>query len=329
MTGLAPPATARQRGGMRNPALIYRRFGPPGDALRLEPLDLPPQPDGRIRVAMLLAPVNPSDLIPVTGAYAHRITLPQIAGYEGVGRVIAAPPEHEYLRGRRVLPLRSGGTWRRVLDCAPDWAVPVPDDIPDEDAARAYINPMAAAHQLARWPVSGRRVLLSGAGAHCASLLARGALRQGAVSVQGIYRSPSRRAALLAQGVEPLAMDDLPAIREAARQADVTFDALGGPVATAILEAMRPGSDFVGYGLLTGLPVGPKSPPRTGYHRFHLRESQAALTPRDWQKAFAAIWDDLRESPPPEGRRFALSDWRAALHSAGEPGAPKPLLDLT
>ncbi|WP_286174067.1 alcohol dehydrogenase [Rhodobacter sp. NTK016B] len=314
---------------MRNDVLIYRRFGPPLDALTLETPDLPPRPEGAIRVAMLLAPVNPSDLIPVTGAYAHRITLPEVASYEGVGRVIAAPPDHAHLLGQRILPLRSGGTWRRLHDCVPDWAVPVPDDIPDAHAARAYINPMAAAHLLAGWPVSGRRVLLSGAGSHCASSLARGALSQGAASVQGIYRSPARRTELLARGVEPVAMDDLPAIREAARRADVTFDALGGPVATAVLEAMRPGSDFVGYGLLTGEPLRPQSPPRAGYHRFHLRESQAAMSPRDWQDAFAAIWDDLRASPPPEGRRFALSDWRAALHSVGEPGAPKPLLDFT
>ena len=36
---------------------------------------------------MLVRPINPSDLIPITGAYAHRIPLPNIPGYEGVGIV--------------------------------------------------------------------------------------------------------------------------------------------------------------------------------------------------------------------------------------------------
>ncbi|MCA2014099.1 alcohol dehydrogenase [Cereibacter sphaeroides] len=314
---------------MQNAALIYRRFGPPLQALALEPVPLGPLAEGRLRVAMHLSPVNPSDLIPVTGAYAHRISLPAIAGYEGVGRVIAAPPRLAALIGRRVLPLRAGGTWQRVLDCELDWAVPVPEDIPDDAAARAYINPMAARQMLARWPATGRRVLLSGAGSHCAALLAREALAQGAVRVQGIYRSPSRRDALIAQGVEPIALQDTAALNAAAREADLTFDALGGPVATAILTAMRKGSDFVGYGLLTGAPLRPEVPPKAGYHRFHLREAQASLSPQDWQHAFSAIWEDMRQAPPPPARIFALADWRAALAATGEPGGKKPLLDLS
>ncbi|MCM2294253.1 hypothetical protein NAC44_18150 [Allorhizobium sp. BGMRC 0089] len=37
-----------------------------------------------MRVRMLASGINPSDLIPITGAYGHRITPPMMAGYEGV-----------------------------------------------------------------------------------------------------------------------------------------------------------------------------------------------------------------------------------------------------
>ena len=77
---------------MRTTFLIYTAFGPPAESLSLETAELPALEPGRIRVAMSLAPVNPSDLIPITGAYAHRIPLPSIAGYEGVGRVVGAAP---------------------------------------------------------------------------------------------------------------------------------------------------------------------------------------------------------------------------------------------
>ena len=89
---------------MKNHALIYRAFGDPLEALRLEADDLATLAPGAIRVEMALAPVNPSDLIPVTGAYSHLITPPMIAGYEGVGRVVEA--DNAALIGRRVLPLR-------------------------------------------------------------------------------------------------------------------------------------------------------------------------------------------------------------------------------
>ena len=58
---------------MENTALIYRRFGPPSEALKLERLPLSPRPPHLLRVKMQMAPVNPSDLIPVS--YTH-LTLP-------------------------------------------------------------------------------------------------------------------------------------------------------------------------------------------------------------------------------------------------------------
>ncbi|MGJ0223596.1 alcohol dehydrogenase catalytic domain-containing protein, partial [Streptococcus pyogenes] len=75
-------------GGIKdNQAVFYRSFGCPSQVLRLEQEELPPL-ERDYRVEMLIAPVNPSDLIPVRGAYAHRVRPPRVAGYEGVGRVV-------------------------------------------------------------------------------------------------------------------------------------------------------------------------------------------------------------------------------------------------
>ncbi|MEI4486914.1 alcohol dehydrogenase [Frigidibacter sp. MR17.14] len=232
---------------------------------------------------MCLAPINPSDLIPITGAYAHRIQPPQVAGYEGLGRVIAAPAGHAGLLGRRVLPLRGPGTWARHLDCDPALAVPVPEGVADEDAARAYINPLAALRMIDLWPVAGRQVLLLGAGSGCSEHLARAALAAGAAVVAGVHRSPGRARRLEALGVRAVPLSDTGTILDLARSGGVTFDALGGPVAGAVLDTMPPGAAFVGYGLLTGQPVRPSRPPRAGFHRFHLRDSLAGLAPADWQ----------------------------------------------
>ena len=69
-----------------NRALFYRKFGRPEQVLTLECLNKLTIKENCIRVQMLYAPINASDLIPITGAYQHRITLPQIAGYEGIGK---------------------------------------------------------------------------------------------------------------------------------------------------------------------------------------------------------------------------------------------------
>jgi len=94
---------------------------------------------------MILSPINPSDLIPIRGAYKHRIQLPAIPGYEGVGVVegigSSVPTS---LLGKRVLPLRGEGTWQQYVKTKANFAVRVPNGIDDETASQMYINPVTA-----------------------------------------------------------------------------------------------------------------------------------------------------------------------------------------
>jgi NADPH:quinone reductase-like Zn-dependent oxidoreductase len=309
-----------------NTALAYRSFGPPDVVLHLQDEDLAPLPRHLARVRMLLAPINPSDLIPITGAYRHRTRLPCTAGYEGVGVVTAAPISAKHLLGRRVLPLRGCGTWQRYLDCDPDLLIPVPDDVPDDIAARAYINPMAAQMLLKTWPVRGKTVLLTGAGSVCANLLADWSFRQGAESVSGVYRNPAHVDRLADLGVQPLSHDQLADIKTTARRADIVFDALGGPIASLILASLKPGVPFVGYGLLSGMPVTPVGEGGR-LERFHLRDTLAGLSHLEWRQRFDELWPKLDERIMGPSRRFALGDWRDALAFFRESGRrQKPVL---
>lgn len=156
---------------MFNDAIVYDRYGPPAAVLTLKRLPLAPLAGGRVRVRMRFAPVNPSDLIPVTGAYRHRTRLPAVAGYEGLGEVVAAPYGSRLAAGQRVLPLRGGGTWQRFIDLDETWLVPVPPAVDDLLAARGYINPLTAMLMLKRWPVAGKHLVLTAASSSCASLL--------------------------------------------------------------------------------------------------------------------------------------------------------------
>lgn len=311
-----------------NHALTFHSFGAPVTHLRLESADLPAVRPGMVRVAMSFAPVNPSDLIPITGAYAHRIRLPVVAGYEGVGRVLHAPDACASLLGQRVLPLRGAGTWQSFVDVTPDLVVPVPDVISDLVAARAYINPLTAQIMLDHWPVMGKRVLLTGAGSMCAELLGVWAYQRGAAVVQGVYRSVSRAERLQARGIEPVALDDLPAVTRAARRADLTFDALGGPMGSAVLQAMREGTDLIGYGLLSGQALRLSGQPQATYHRFHLRDALATLTAVEWQRQFTQMWPALGSAGLPPVEVFALKDWKKALELTERPGAAKPVLSF-
>ncbi|RKQ38604.1 zinc-dependent alcohol dehydrogenase family protein [Enterobacter sp. R1(2018)] len=311
---------------MENSALWFREFGQPEKVLALEQAVLTPRAAGKLRVQMLYSPINPSDLIPVTGAYRHRVVPPRVAGYEGVGVVDGA--DDPALIGLRVLPLRGEGTWQRWLDCDPLWAVPVPDCVSDVLAARGYINPLAAYVMLRKWPVRGKKVMLTAATSSCAGLLAQWAISQGAKTVFGVYRSPNQSAAPELDGIVPLSIDDKSGLRLAAGQADIVFDAVGGELATALLRHMRPGTDFVSYGLLSGrlyqLTGGSVHP-----QRFHLRDTLAVTAPDEWQRWFIELWEMLAVSRLPEVRLFPLENWREALEAFAVPGRRgKPMLRM-
>lgn len=176
--------------------------------------------------------------------------------------------------------------------------------------------------------VKGKSVLLTAGGSACATLLGFWAMQRGAEQVTGIYRSPNRVRRMRHLGIIPLTIDDERAIRDAAAEADLTFDALGGPVASSLLASMTSGSEFISYGLLSGKPISFLHPPRARYARFHLRDELPKLTPQDWQRQFELLWPLIREAGLPEVRVFSLSDWAQAVRHSSVPGAQKALIDF-
>ncbi|SNY75679.1 NADPH:quinone reductase [Pantoea sp. GL120224-02] len=312
----------------RNLALWYRQFGDPVDVLTLESSSLAPCSAGLLRVQMHYAPVNASDLIPITGAYRHRVAPPQVAGYEGVGTVISAPSAYSHLVGQRVLPLRGVGCWQHYVDIDPQLAIPVPEDIKSTLAARAYINPLAALLMLQQWPVSGKNVLITAGGSACALLLAQWAKLRGARRVVMVYRSSAHAEKLHALGLSALQETARDAIEAVSAQTDIVFDAVGGDVGQLIWRTLPEHAHFVAYGVLSGAPVKVNAA-RPALHWFHVRHTLGDIGAAPWQQLFSKIWPLLRDSECGEVEIFPLKEWRAAIESYHQSGrARKPLLCL-
>ncbi|MDY0420995.1 zinc-dependent alcohol dehydrogenase family protein [Enterobacter rongchengensis] len=313
---------------MENLALWYRRFGEPESVLQPETAPLGALAPGQLRVRMLFAPVNASDLIPITGAYRHRTPLPAVAGNEGVGAVTEAPASFKHLVGRRVLPLRGQGTWQRYVDCPAEYAIPVPDNLDAHLAARAYINPLAAQMMLTRYPPRGKRVLLTAAGSDCAILLGQWARQAGAEAVYGIHRSAVHAERLEAIGIIPVAQHDAQRISVVAARVNVVYDATGGPLAEAILSVMPEQGMFVCYGLLSGQTFRQQRPaPRVAW--FHIRNGLDALSAEAWRAEFDRIWLHLPNSEYSDVTVYPLAEWQRAIGRYREGGRTrKPLLSM-
>ncbi|SQC92289.1 quinone oxidoreductase, NADPH-dependent [Cedecea neteri] len=206
--------------------------------------------------------------------------------------------------------------------------VPVPDNIPNELAARGYINPLAAWLMLKKWSVVGKSVLVTAAGSTCAGLLAQWAKKQGATEVYGVYRSAQHLPALVKSGIIPLNMNDGHGIADAAARVEVVYDAVGGELATLMLDHLNPQAALISYGLLSGKAFSPRGKNVTA-RRFHLRDTLAVTPVEEWQGWFISLWELLLQTQQPEVAVYALEEWRQALALFREPGRQrKPLLSL-
>ncbi|WP_163100492.1 zinc-dependent alcohol dehydrogenase family protein [Peribacillus alkalitolerans] len=275
----------------------FYEFGRPEDVLVVEKRVIPPPLSGEVLVRMLHRPINPSDLIPIKGAYSHRISLPTIPGYEGVGIVeeVGASVPKELL-GRRVLPLRGEGTWQEYVRTAVDWAVLVPDSILDSTAAQLYINPLTAwlsiSETLTLKPFDV--VVVNACGSSIGRIFAQLCKING-IHLIAVTRDDKYNAELLELGasnvinttVQPL----YETIMEITNGLGVTaaIDSIGGKDGTQLAFCIKPGGVLLSIGLLSGVPVDWQAISKktnVQVRLFHLRHWNAQVSPSLWQEAF-------------------------------------------
>ena len=128
-------------------AIVLERFGEPSEVLQVREVPVPKPGPGEVLVRMIASPINPSDLLMVRGRYVVLPSLPATPGFEGVGVVTEAGPGllGPWVKGKRVVAINDkGGNWAEYAVIKARQARPVADDIPDEQAASLFVNPMTA-----------------------------------------------------------------------------------------------------------------------------------------------------------------------------------------
>ena len=241
----------------------FYQFGNPQDVLQIEKRQRPTLENGEILVRMLARPINPSDLIPIRGAYSHRIALPCIPGYEGVGVVEEVGPSvSTSLVGRRVLPLRGDGTWQELVKTSAQWAVPVPASINVEVASQLYINPITA------WVVmtealqlqQGDVLIVNACGSAIGRIFAQLAAFLG-VKLIAVTRNDAHTQELLALGAWQVVNTSTTPLRQAVleltggRGAKAAIDSIGGADGEALMSCTERDGMVLSIGLLSGVPV--------------------------------------------------------------------------
>jgi NADPH:quinone reductase-like Zn-dependent oxidoreductase len=246
-------------------AAVFEKFGDSQEVLQVREVPEPHPGPGEVRVRMILSPVNPSDLLFVRGQYVVRASLPAIPGFEGVGVVDEVGPGllGHLVRGKRVLAINSaGGNWAEYAVLPWRQARPLPADIPDEQAAAAFINPatvLALARHVLKVP-RGDWLLQSAAG----STLGRMIIRLGQHDVFKTLNVVRRREAvdeLKSLGGDAVISGADGPIDHQVRQivggegVRYAIDPVGGETGTAVLRSLAADGRLVVYGTLSGEPI--------------------------------------------------------------------------
>ena len=322
-------------------ALRFERFGSPAEALQL--VDVPqidPGP-GQVRLRLTYRPINPSDLVTVSGHYGRLPTLPAVPGFEGVGVVDAlGEGVTGWQIGQRAIPMSAGGTWQEEVVLGASQLLPVADGVSDQSAAQFVVNPVTAwvmlTDELDLQP--GQWLLQTAAGSTLGRVLIQMAQLRGVKTVNFVRRREQVQE-LLDLGADAVICtqdDDVVAQVMAltdGRGVHGGVDAVAGKTGSLAASCLRPGATLLVYGGLSGQPIplngGEMIFKGTVVRGFWLTYWFGAKPQPHVQSVLMNLMQLMAQGKlvPPVEAEYDLADFRQAVLHAETPGrAGKVLL---
>jgi NADPH:quinone reductase-like Zn-dependent oxidoreductase len=239
----------------------FASFGPPHQVADCVEVPDPSSPAGdEVTVAVEAFPINPADLLTISGKYAIRPPLPATPGAEAVGRVVAAGAGvTTVVEGDRVL-LLSRENWVQQRKVKEDQALKLPVDADILQLAMLKVNPATALCMLRDYVslAPGDWVIQDAANSGVGASLIAIAKADGIKTVN-VVRRPELVEPLTALGADVVVVDgdDLAdRVREATGGADIklAIDAIAGDICLRLADCLGQGGTIVNYGMLSDRP---------------------------------------------------------------------------
>jgi NADPH:quinone reductase-like Zn-dependent oxidoreductase len=235
----------------------------------------------QVLIKVSLASINPSDVMFVKGQYGQPRVKGQPAGFEGVGTVVASgdEPYPKSLIGKRVAFATGVTNWGSWADYAVAEAVvciPLLDTVRDEDGAAMIVNPLTAIAMFDIVKQEGEKAFIMTAGAsQLCKLIAGLAKEEGyrpIVTVRRDEQVPLLKEIGAVHVLNEKAADFEGALREVikAEQPRIFLDAVTGPLASAIFNAMPKRSRWIIYGGLDVEPTVIREPGQLIFQHKHI-----------------------------------------------------------
>ena len=238
----------------------YTERGPvPQASITAIEFSLPPLTEGQALIKVLAAPINPSDVLALTGVYGILPPLPAVGGNEGVG-VIAelGPGVSSPAVGQTVLLPVGGGTWSTHMVADAKKLMPLPNGVDPLQLAMMTVNPPTA-HLLLKEFVdlqAGEWVMQNAANSGVGEYLIQLAKIRGLKTVN-VVRRESAVAAVKAMGGDVVLVDGDDLAKRVAKatagaKLRLGIDAVGGKSTDNIANCLAEGAVLVNYGMMSG-----------------------------------------------------------------------------
>ena len=232
------------------------------EALQVEKRPVPRPGKNEVLVKMEASPINPSDLMFIQGLYGFTKPAPTVPGFEGSGTVVAAGSglAARYLMGKRVAcasPMTGDGTWAEYMVTTTNSALPLKDTVTLEQGAMSIVNPLTAVALIMIAKQGGHKTIVSSAAASALGQMLIRLARSEGINVINIVRREEQVALLKKLGATIVLNSSDPEfekhLKETCRQhkARLAFDAVAGPLAAQILNAMPKKGRLTIYGGLS------------------------------------------------------------------------------
>lgn len=247
----------------------YEQRGPvPQDVIAPVEMPVPELKPGQVLVEVLAAPINPSDVLTLTGEYGMLPPLPAIGGAEGVGRVAKVADDVTNLPvGQTVLLPVSSGTWSTHLVLPAAKLIPLPNEADPQQLSMLTVNPPTASLMLTEFVKlePGEWVIQNVANSGVGSYLIQLANIRGWKTVN-IVRRESAVEGVKALGGDVVLVDGpgfAKRVKEATGGANIrlAIDAVGGSATDRLASCLANGGTLVNYGMMGGEPcqVSPRN----------------------------------------------------------------------
>ncbi len=235
-------------------------------AMRIHKLDAPMQMDrlpmpspgfGEVRVRVHSCGINFGDTLIVQGKYQEKFPLPFIPGMEICASVDALGSGVTGLpRGQRIAAYCGVGGLAEYTCIPADICVPVPDSMPDVDAA-AFLVAYGTSHVALGYKAAlraGETLLVLGASGGIGLTAVELGKLMGA-RVIAVARGAGKLAVAARAGADHLinsSVDDLREVVKALGGADVVYDPVGGDMFSSALRACNPEARIIPLGFASG-----------------------------------------------------------------------------